>query len=132
MADRQAHWSERLALFGGVASIAAVHSPLVAYGTFANVDEAYAGALASRILDGHKLYVGAVSQRGPLMYYVYTLVAWLHGWDNLRALRLWALGVALLNLYAVYLFARAFLPRAGVLIATFVMAYALAFGVPPF
>ncbi|HRG96020.1 MAG TPA: glycosyltransferase family 39 protein [Polyangiaceae bacterium] len=133
MAERRpTHWSERLALFWGVASIAAVHGPLIGYGTFANVDEAYAGALASRILDGHKLYVGAVSQRGPLMYYLYTLVAWLHGWDNLRALRLWALAIALLNLYAVYLFARAFLPRAGVLIATFVMAYALAFGVPPF
>lgn len=132
MAERPTHWTERLALATSAISIGAVHGPLIGYATFANVDEAYAGALASRILDGHKLYVGAVSQRGPLMYYVYTFIAWLHGWDNTRALRVWALAFALLNLYAVFLFARAFLPRAGVLIATFVMAYALSFGVPPF
>ena len=121
-----------VALWIGVVAIIAVHGPLIGYTTFANVDEAYAGALASRILDGHKLYEGAVSQRGPLMYYVYTLIAWLHGWDNIRALRVWALAVALLNLFAVHLFARAVLPRAGVVVATFLMAYALAFGVPPF
>lgn len=120
------------ALVVGFVAIIAVHGPLIGYGTFANVDEAYAGALASRILDGHKLYVGAVSQRGPLMYYVYTAIAWLHGWDNIRALRLWALAIALLNVYAVYQFARSFLPRAGVVISTFLMSYALAFGVPPF
>ncbi len=129
---RPAHRSERVTLLAGVVSLVAAHGPLIGYATFANVDEAYAGALASRILDGHKLYVGAVSQRGPLMYYVYTLIAWLHGWDNLRALRMWALAFALLNLFAVYRFARALLPRPGVVVATLLMAYALAFGVPPF
>lgn len=122
----------QIALWIGIASIAAVHGPLIGYRTFANVDEAYAGALASRILDGHKLYVGAVSQRGPLMYYVYAAIAWLHGWDNIVALRLWALAVALLNLYAVYVLAKAMLPKAGVVVATLLMAYALSFGVPPF
>lgn len=130
--DRRFRYLPQIALWIGVVAIIAVHGPLIGYVTFANVDEAYAGALASRILDGHKLYVGAVSQRGPLMYYVYTLIAWLHGWDNIRALRLWALAISLLNLYGVHVFARAMLPRAGVVVATFLMAYALSFGVPPF
>lgn len=120
----------RLALGASIASLGAVHGPLIGYKTFANVDEAYAGALASRILDGHKLYVGAVSQRGPLMYYIYTAIAWLHGWDNIVALRMWALGAAILNLVAVYLLARVTLPTAGVVVATLIMGYALVFGVP--
>ncbi len=119
-----------LALALSVVAVVAVHGPLIGYRTFANVDEAYAGALASRLLDGHKLYVGAVSQRGPLMYYVYELVGWLHGWDNIVGLRLWALCFAILNLLAVFFTARAFLSRGGVVAATLVMGYALSFGVP--
>ncbi len=78
-----------------VVGLLAVHGPLIGYRAFANVDEAYAAALASRLLEGHKLYEGAISQRGPLMYYLYALIARLTGWDNVMALRIWTLLVIL-------------------------------------
>jgi hypothetical protein len=115
-----------------VIAICAVHAPLIGYGAFANVDEAYAGAIGERLLEGFKLYDGAVSQRGPLMYYAYEGIAWLHGWDNLVALRLWALAFALAHLLGVWLLGRRLLrPPAGIL-ATLVAAYALCFGFPAF
>jgi hypothetical protein len=116
----------------GVVCIGATHGPLIGYKTYANVDEAYAVALASRLLDGFKLYQGAISQRGPLMYYAFELIAWLHGWDNIVALRLWALGLVLVHFVLIYATAKTMLPRTGVLVATFVAAYGFIFGFPPF
>src|SRR5947209_7073709 len=72
----QVKWAGRWLLY--VTSVLAVigqHAPLIGYKTYANVDEAYAMALASRLMDGQTLYVGAVSQRGPLMYYAYQALA---------------------------------------------------------
>lgn len=116
----------------GVVCIGATHGPLIGYKTYANVDEAYAVALASRLLDGFKLYQGAISQRGPLMYYAFELIAWLHGWDNIVALRLWALGLVLAHFVLIYATAKTMLPRTGALVATFVAAYGFVFGFPPF
>ena len=118
-------------VLSGVLSIGLVHGPLIGYKTFANVDEAYAGALAQRLLDGHKLYQGAVSQRGPLMYYIFEGFAWLHGWDNIVALRLWALALALAHLLLTYWAGRVLLSTTAATIAAAVAAYALAFGYPP-
>ncbi len=116
----------------GVVCIGATHGPLIGYKTYANVDEAYAVALASRLLDGFKLYQGAISQRGPLMYYAFEFIAWLHGWDNIVALRIWALLLVLTHFVLIYLAAKTMLPRTGVLVATFVAAYGFVFGFPPF
>jgi 4-amino-4-deoxy-L-arabinose transferase-like glycosyltransferase len=111
-------------------AICAVHGPLIGYKVFANVDEAYAGAIAARLLDGHKLYVGAVSQRGPLMYYLYEVIAYLHGWDNIVALRVWALGVVLLNVATIYWAGRALLSKDAALVAVAASAYAFTYGFP--
>lgn len=121
----------RFALVLMTICVAAVHIPLIGYKAFANIDEAYASALAQRLLEGEKLYHGAVSQRGPLMYYIFEVIAWLHGWDNIVALRCWALGTCLVNLLLVFYVGRLMSARVA-LVAFCVTAYALAFGVPPY
>ncbi|HEX7664849.1 MAG TPA: glycosyltransferase family 39 protein [Polyangiaceae bacterium] len=121
------------ALFFGVAvvaSLALAHGPLLGYRTYANVDEAYASALASRLLDGFKLYDGAISQRGPLMYESFAVFARVFGWDDIRALRVLALGLALLQVALVYVAGRKLLSRSAALVAAAVTTYALAFGFP--
>jgi hypothetical protein len=121
---------ERAVLGLGLASIVLVHAPFIGYKAYANVDEAYACALASRLLDGYKLYQGAISQRGPLMYYAFEAFAWLHGWDNILALRIWALVLAFAHVGLVYLVARRALSRAAAIVAAGVSCYALSFGFP--
>lgn len=121
-----------LTLAASTASIASVHGPLIGYKTYANVDEAYAMGIAERLLEGHKLYEGAVSQRGPLMYYAFEGIAWLHGWDNVMAFRAWALAFALAHLYLVWLVGRVFLSTRAALIATSLTGYALTFGFPAY
>jgi 4-amino-4-deoxy-L-arabinose transferase-like glycosyltransferase len=129
--DRQRPW-RIFVLCASVVSIAQVQAPLIGYKTFANVDEAYAGALAERLLEGHKLYQGAVSQRGPLMYYAFEGMAWLHGWDNIVALRLWGLALSLAHMFLVYWAGkRLLLSKTAATIAVAVTAYALSFGFPP-
>jgi 4-amino-4-deoxy-L-arabinose transferase-like glycosyltransferase len=128
--DPQKRWRLSVLLIG-ILSIGLVHGPLIGYKTFANVDEAYAGALAERLLDGHKLYQGAVSQRGPLMYYLFELLAWLHGWDNIVALRIWALGLAIVHVLLTYWVGRVLVSKTCATVAAAVAAYALAFGFPP-
>ena len=122
---------EQAALVVGFVAICAVHGPLIGYKSFANVDEAYASAIGERLLEGFKLYDGAVSQRGPLMYYAYEGIAWLHGWDNIVALRLWSLAFALAHFFGVWLVGRRLLRRPGGIVATLFAAYALCFGFPP-
>ncbi len=128
--DPQRAW-RILCLVAGAVSIVAIHGPLIGYKTFANVDEAYAGALAERLLEGFKLYQGAVSQRGPLMYYAFEGIAALHGWDNIVALRLWALALSLAHFFSVYWAGRTLLSDTAATVAALASAYALAFGFPP-
>jgi hypothetical protein len=125
-------WLEWLAPVTAVVAVCAVHGPLIGYRTFANVDEAYAGALGERLLEGFKLYEGAVSQRGPLMYYAFEALAWLHGWDNIVALRLWALVFCVVHLLGVWWLARTLLSREAAVVATALTGYALTFGFPAF
>ncbi len=117
-----------------VASIClvAAHASTIGYKYFANVDESYAIALAERLNEGFKLYDGAISQRGPLMYYTYALIARIGGWDNVVGLRLWALGFAFLHLGLVYWGGLRLVSRRGAIIATLVSAYALTMGLPPY
>lgn len=118
-------------LAGSVVALVATHAMLVGYGTFANVDEAYAAALASRLLDGYRLYEGAISQRGPLMYLAYALMVKLTGWDDVAGLRLWALGFSALQVGLVaWAGARLYGLRVAAL-AGAVMAYVLTVGLPP-
>lgn len=126
-------YSPKLRLFmvlSAFACVIAVQTPLIAYKTFANVDEAYAAALASRVLDGFKLYDGAVSQRGPLMYYLFALAAKLHGWDNIIAIRVWAAFFACAHLACVYWAGRALFSKDVAALATAFLGYALCFGFP--
>ena len=114
----------------GVALVA-VHAPLIAYGAYANVDESYASALAERLNEGFKLYEGAVSQRGPLMYYFFAALSRAFGWDNVGAVRVAALVLVLLHVALVTWVARRFVsPRAGV-VAAVISTYALVAGLPP-
>lgn len=110
----------------------ATHASLIGYKYFANVDESYAIALAQRVLDGHRLYHGAISQRGPLMYYAYALIAKTGGWDNVVNLRLWALGFAFLHVALVYWGALRLVSRRAAIVATLVSVYALTLGLPPY
>lgn len=129
-AEPSRRWSFFL-VFAAVASIALVHGPLIGYKTYANVDEAYAAALGERLLEGYKLYQGAVSQRGPLMYYLFEAIDWIDGWDNIMALRFWALGLALAHLGLVYWAGRKLFSRTAAGVAVAVSGYMLAFGFPP-
>ncbi|MEO6418568.1 MAG: glycosyltransferase family 39 protein [Polyangiaceae bacterium] len=128
--DPQRRW-RLFVLISGIISIIAVQGPLIGYKTFANVDEAYAAALAERLLEGHKLYDGAISQRGPLMYYVFEAFAWIHGWDNVFALRLWALGLAIAHVLMTYWVGRTLVSKTAATVAAAVASYALAIGYPP-
>ncbi|MEO7114059.1 MAG: glycosyltransferase family 39 protein, partial [Polyangiaceae bacterium] len=117
--------------FASIVSLVLVHGPLIGYKTYANVDEAYAAALAERLTEGYKLYQGAVSQRGPLMYYIFELIDRIDGWDNIVALRLWALALAIAHLGMVYWAGRKLLSRSAATIAVGLSGYALSFGFPP-
>lgn len=110
----------------------ATHASLIGYKYFANVDESYALALAQRVLDGHALYHGAISQRGPLMYYAYALIAKVGGWDNVVNLRLWALAFAFLHVGLVYWGARRLISQRAAIVAALISTYALTLGLPPF
>src|SRR5262249_39582987 len=121
----------RFVLIAGAVAIIAVHAPLIGYKVFANVDEAYAAAIAQRLLDGYKLYSGAVSQRGPLMYYLFEAYAWLHGWDNIFALRMWGLVLALLHFGLTYWVGLRLCSRRVALIGAAFAAYGLAYGYAP-
>lgn len=112
--------------------LVATHASLIGYEYFANVDESYATALAQRVLDGQKLYEGAISQRGPLMYYAYAFIAKLGGWDNVVSVRLWALAFAVLHVGLVHWGARRLVSPRAANVATLISAYALTLGLPPF
>jgi hypothetical protein len=122
---------ERATLVVAFVVVCAVHAPLIGYKSFANVDEAYAAAIGERLLEGFKLYQGAISQRGPLMYYAFEALGRLHGWDNIPALRCWALAFSLAHVYGVWCLGRALLSREATVVATMFTAYALCFGFPP-
>jgi general stress protein CsbA len=111
-------------------SLVATHASLIGYKTFANVDESYALALAERVLEGYKLYEGAISQRGPLMYYAYALIAKVGGWDNIVNLRLWALAFAFLHVGLVYWGTLRLVSTRAAIVATLVSVYALTLGLP--
>ncbi|AKU96911.1 hypothetical protein AKJ09_03575 [Labilithrix luteola] len=112
-------------------ALVAAHATLIGYKTFANVDESYAISLAQRLTEGFRLYEGAISQRGPLMYYVFELVARVTGWDNVAGLRLWALAFSFAQVGAVaWAGCRLFSRRTGSLAAV-AMTYMLVVGLPP-
>jgi 4-amino-4-deoxy-L-arabinose transferase-like glycosyltransferase len=106
------------------------HLFLIGYKTYANVDEAYASALASRLLDGQTLYVGAVSQRGPLMYFSFAALAWLFGWSNVVALRLVTFLVCESVVLLTYWATRTTLSTRAAPLALCVMGYAFSYGFP--
>jgi hypothetical protein len=111
-----------------LAAVAAAHLAPLLGGKLASVDEGYAMALASRLLDGHPLYVEAVSQRGPLLYAVYALLAATFGWTSVGAVRWAALGFAVATVLVVARTARA-RERAGAVLA---IAYVLSLGLEPY
>jgi 4-amino-4-deoxy-L-arabinose transferase-like glycosyltransferase len=132
-ARRRTSWTrlDAAAIGAAVVALVASHASLIGYKAFANVDEAYASALAQRLLDGHRLYVGAISQRGPLMYYLYALFAYVLGWDDVAGLRVVALGFGIASVLAVAWATRRVVSRRAGGLAGLVLAYALVVGLPP-
>ncbi len=118
------------ALVAGVVSLITAHSVILGYKKLADIDEGYAMALAERLLEGQKLYDGAISQRGPLMYYAYELIGRIDGWDNVLGLRIWALGFCLAHVVLVYWAARKLLSRSAAVVAALATVYALALAFP--
>jgi 4-amino-4-deoxy-L-arabinose transferase-like glycosyltransferase len=132
MATALAHRRWRtITLACAVAALCGVHGPILANGKLADVDEGYALAIAERLLEGFKLYDGAVSQRGPLMYYGYAAMARLTGWDSVIGLRAWALAFAIGNVLLVYWAGARLFSRPVGVVAALIVAYALGFGMPP-
>src|SRR5262249_38066711 len=119
----------RVFLAAGLIAIGCSHIMTIGYVKLANPDEAYAAAIGERLLEGYRLYDGAVSQRGPLMYYVFELIAKLFGRAKLLAIRFFALAFALASLATTYWAARLLVSRRAAAIAYAIVAYALAFGV---
>lgn len=111
-------------------ALIATHAPLIGYKAYANVDEAYAAALGERINEGFRLYEGAVSQRGPLMYYFFAGLARVFGWDNLVALRIMALVLASTHVALVTWIATRLVSRNAGVIAAVVTTYVLVLGLP--
>lgn len=125
------HRTLRVALLvAGIVALIASHAAVLGYKKYADVDEAYASSIAERLLEGFKLYDGAVSQRGPLMYYGFALIAKVTGWDNVLGLRVWALGFCIAHVLLVYWAGRVLVSRWAGLVAALLTVYALAFGFP--
>jgi len=118
-----------LVLVASVLAVVGAHAMSIAYQKLANVDEAYAASIGERLLEGFKLYDGAVSQRGPLMYYAFEALGKVAGWDNVLAIRIAALAFALAHLALATWAARVLVSRRAAVITAAVVAYALSFGV---
>ena len=115
-----------------VFTVAIVHAPSLYFAKFANVDEAYAGSIAERLLAGEELYQGAVSQRGPLFYYFDEALAFVAGWNNIRAVRLASLAITLLTIGPTYrLHRETGGSRSTALVSASVLAFSFALGLPP-
>jgi hypothetical protein len=66
-------------------------------------DEGYMGALAARLIDTHWLPgVYAVSQRGPILYWLMTLTQWLGGWDSWVGIRVLAWLVPTITVFGIF------------------------------
>lgn len=96
-------------------------------------DEGYMGALAARLIDTHWLPgVHAISQRGPILYWLMTLTQWLGGWDRWIGIRVlaWIVPTVItLTLFGLGLIQRRPLVGAyAVLIFAFVLGCALVTG----
>ncbi len=97
-----------------------------------NMDEGYCSALALRMFRGHWLpYVDGVSQRGPILYWLYAIALKLGGTFNWMAVRAMGLLCSILTLVFVFaLAARLFSPMAGA-VATLVTTYFLTYELQP-
>ncbi|HZU83781.1 MAG TPA: glycosyltransferase family 39 protein [Polyangiaceae bacterium] len=131
-----ARFGSARAFYRGVAATAAAvvvaaHVPALVFARYMNVDEAYAAALAERLLEGQELYRGAVSQRGPLMYYLYEIFAFAFGWDDVRALRVVGIAFVLAHLGLVWLVGRRLVGPGVAAIATIIVAYTTTLGMYP-
>lgn len=111
-------------------ALISIHAPLIGYKAYANVDEGYAVAIGERLNEGFKLYEGAISQRGPFMYYFFAALTRTFGWDNIVALRIAALFLVLVHVGLVAGIAWRFLSTRAAVVAAVVTTYALGFGLP--
>lgn len=115
-----------------VFTVAIVHAPSLYFAKFANVDEAYAGSIAQRLLAGEELYQGAVSQRGPLFYYFYAALSFVAGWNNVRAVRFASLAITLVTIGLTYRLHREVGgSRPSALVSASILAFGFALGLPP-
>lgn len=101
------------------------------FATPVNMDEGYCSALALRMFQGHWLpYVDGVSQRGPVLYWLYALTLKLGGTFSWTAVRVTGMLLGLATVLLTFaLAARLFSPLAGgiaALVATYFVTYELA------
>ena len=90
-------------------------------------DEGYMGALAARLIDTHWLPgVYAVSQRGPILYWLMTATQWLGGWDSWIGIRVLAWIVP--TIIALALFALGLTQRRPLVGAFAVLTFAFVLG----
>lgn len=127
----QARWSRAL-LATAAAWLLIVELPCFAGRTYANVDEGYEQAIAQRLLAGETLYQGAVSQRGPVLYYIYALLARVTHWHSVLSVRWLALACAVACLMMVYRLGCDLLPEGAGVIGAVGFSYALCFGAAPY
>jgi hypothetical protein len=96
-------------------------------------DEGYMGALAARLIDTQWLPgVYAVSQRGPILYWLMTLTQWLGGWDSWIGIRTLAWIVPTITVCSVFalglIFRRPLVGAFAVVLFAFVLGVALVTG----
>jgi hypothetical protein len=120
----------RAVLGVGLAALVTCHAAILGYKKFADVDEGYASAIAERLLEGFKLYSGAVSQRGPLMYYGFAAMMRITGWDNVMGIRCWALAFCLAHVVLVFWAGRRLVSLEAGVVAALATVYGLGFGFP--
>lgn len=87
---RRSRW--KLHWISGAAAAAILLSGLirlpVTTETFWNIDEAVSACVANTIVDGGLPYRDSVDHRGPGTYYVYALIFWLFGKNNMDAVHI--------------------------------------------
>jgi hypothetical protein len=96
-------------------------------------DEGYMGALAARLIDTQWLPgVYAVSQRGPILYWIMTVAQWLGGWDSWVGIRVLAWVVPTITACGIFALGmiqrRPLVGAYGVLAFIFVLGCALVTG----
>ena len=121
--------------FGGglaLALLVRAHQLYMAPVRWLNVDESYAGAIGLRILDpGGLPYVAGVSQRGPVMYWLYALALSIGGAFRVASIRYGALLFALATVVLVLAALLVLSAARGAALAALLVVWTMTAELPP-